>query len=83
MTHSLTLEIPDKTYRTLAEKAFKNGKEIEEIAVERLSDDWPEDFVDPLDRLIGAFSSGIGDVGLNHDKYIGENLMREMLGENE
>ena len=44
MTHSLTLEIPDKTYRVLAEKASKNGKGIEEVAVERLSDDWPEDF---------------------------------------
>ena len=78
MTHSLTLEIPDKTYRVLAEKAFKNGKGIEEVAVERLSDDWPEDFVDPLDKFIGSFSNGIPDLGINHDKYIGENLMCEM-----
>jgi hypothetical protein len=83
MTHSLTLEIPEKIYRTLAQKASKNGKEIEEVAVERLSVEWPEDIVDPLDKYIGAFSSGIGDVGLNHDKYIGENLLREMRGEKE
>ncbi|HLA95699.1 MAG TPA: hypothetical protein VK612_08260 [Pyrinomonadaceae bacterium] len=36
MTHSLTLEIPEKIYRSLAEKASKNGKEIEEIALEKL-----------------------------------------------
>ena len=83
MTHSLTLEIPEKTYRTLVERASKNGREIEEVAVERLSDEWPEDIVDPLDKYIGAFSSGIGDVGQNHDKYIGENLLREMRGETE
>lgn len=83
MTHSLTLEIPEKIYRSLAEKASKNGKEIEEVAIEKLADEWPEDFVDPLDKFIGAFSSGIGDVGLKHDKYLGENLLREMRGENE
>ena len=83
MTHSLTLEIPEKTYRILAERASKNGKQIEEIAVEKLAISSPEDIPDPLDKFIGAFSSGIGDVGLNHDKYIGENLLREMRGETE
>jgi hypothetical protein len=83
MTHSITLEIPEKTYRTLAEKASKNGKEIEEIAIEKLAVPSPEDIPDPLDKFIGAFSSGIPDLGLNHDKYIGEQLMREVRGENE
>lgn len=83
MTHSLTLELPEVVYRTLAEKASKNGKEIEEIAIEKLAVPSPEDIPDPLDKYIGAFSSGLGDVGQNHDKYIGENLLREMRGENE
>lgn len=83
MTHSLTLEIPDKTYRVLAEKASKNGKGIEEVAVERLSDHWPEDFVDPLDKFIGAFSSGISDWGTRHDELLGEVYLKELRGENE
>lgn len=81
MTHSITVKIPDKTYRTLAEKALKKGKEIEEVAAERLSEDWPEDDVDPLDSYLGAFGSGLGDVAQNHDQYIGDNLLREMRGD--
>jgi hypothetical protein len=80
MTHSLTLEIPEKTYRTLAEKASKNGKGIEEIAVEKLSVPSPEDIPDPLDEFIGAFSSDIPDWGTNHDRYLGEALYRELRG---
>lgn len=83
MTHSLTLEIPENTYRALVEKAAKNGKEVEEIAIEKLAVPSPEDIPDPLDEFIGAVSSGIPDLGLNHDKYIGEQLMRETRGKNE
>lgn len=83
MTHTIKLEIPEKTYRTLVEKASKTGKEIEAVAVERLSEEWPEDIVDPLDKYVGAFSSGLGNVAQDHDKYIGENLLREMRKENE
>jgi len=78
MTHSLTLEIPETTYRILAERASTKGKQIEEIAVERLAIPSPEDIPDPLDKYIGAFSSGVPDLGLNHDKYIGEQLMRDL-----
>lgn len=83
MTHSLVLEVPEVVYRTLAEKASKNGKEIEEIAIEKLAVPSPEDIPDPLDKFIGYINSGVPDLGLNHDKYIGEQLKREMHGENE
>lgn len=83
MTHSLTLEVPERVYQSLAEKASKNGKDIAEIAIEKLAVPFPEDIPDPLDKFIGAFSSGIGDVSTNHDKYIGENLLRELRGEHE
>lgn len=36
MTHSLTLEIPETVYQSLAEKASENGKKIEEVAAEIL-----------------------------------------------
>lgn len=84
MTHSLTLEIPESVYQSLAEKASKNGKKIEEIALEKLANgDGSSINEDPLDKFIGAFESGIPDLAANHDKYIGEALMREMRGEGE
>ena len=82
MTHPVILQVPDHLYRALIEKATKQGKAIEDVAIERLSDDWPDDVVDPLDQYVGAFSSGIGDVAVNHDKYLGENLLGELRGEN-
>ena len=39
MTHSLTLEVPESIYQSLAEKALRNGKEIEEIALEKLANE--------------------------------------------
>ena len=83
MTHSITLDLPEAVYKKLVEKASKNGKHIEEIAIEKLAVPSPEDIPDPLDEFIGAFSSGIPDLGLNHDKYIGEQIMRELRNEQE
>lgn len=83
MTHSLTLEIPEKVYRSLAEKASKNGKEIEEVAIEKLADEWPADIVDPFEKFIGAFNSDIPDWGTRHDVLLGEVYLKELRGENE
>jgi hypothetical protein len=84
MTHSLTLELPERVYKNLAEKASKNGKPIEEfVAQDIISRDYPKFGDDPLDRLIGTLDTGISDWGTNHDKYIGEALLREMRGEDE
>jgi len=38
---------------------------------------------DPFEKFIGAFNSGVPDWADNHDKYLDENLMRELRGENE
>ena len=38
---------------------------------------------DPFEKFIGSINSDIPDWADNHDKYIGEQLMREMRGENE
>ena len=83
MTHSVTLEVPDQLYRTLVEKASKKGKEIEEVALDRLSDEWPDDVVDPFEKFIGSLTAETADIpdwADNHDKYIGEAIYREMRG---
>lgn len=83
MTHSITLDLPETVYKKLVEKATKDGKRVEDFAVDQLSNGDSGVIDDPFEKFIGAFNSGIGDVGLNHDKYIGETLHREMLGDTE
>ncbi len=84
MTHSLTLEVPDKLYRSIVEKAAKNGKQIEEIALDRLAkDEEPEIVDDPFDKFIGSLDTDIHDWADDHDKYIGEALYRELRDEAE
>lgn len=83
MTHSLLLEIPESIYQAIVEEARAEGRKVEEIALERLAVKKPQPATDPLDEFVGAFRSDVPDWADNHDKYLGENLMREMRGENE
>lgn len=83
MTHSLVLEVPENIYQSLAEKASKNGKKIEEIALEKLAKDESKQIEDPFEKFIGAFDSGGMNWAEKHDEYLGENLKRELRGENE
>ena len=83
MTHSLLLEVPESIYQPIVEEARAEGRKVEEIALERLANGKPKKIDDPLDEFVGAFRSDVPDWADNHDKYLGENLMREMRGENE
>ena len=83
MTHSMTIELPEAVYQSLSEEAEAKGRRVEEIALEKLAKDTPATIDDPLDEFVGAFRSDVPDWADNHDKYLGENLMREMRGENE
>ena len=83
MTHSLLLEVPESIYQPIVEEAEAEGRKVEEIALERLAVKKPQQTADPLDEFVGAFRSDVPDWADNHDKYLGENLMREMRGENE
>ena len=81
MTHSLVLEVPESIYQSLVSEAEVEGRTVEEVALERLTVKKPQSAVDPLDEFVGAFDSGGMDWADNHDKYLGESLMREMRGE--
>ena len=83
MTHSLLLEVPESIYQPIVEEAEAEGRKVEEIALERLVVKKPKPNGDPLDEFVGAFRSDVPDWADNHDKYLGDNLMREMRGENE
>lgn len=83
MTHSLTLEIPENIYQPLADKAAAEGRKVEDVALEKLANGSERPGEDPFEKFIGAFDSGGMDWANRHDEYLGENLMKEMSGENE
>lgn len=84
MTHSLTLELPDSIYRSLTERASAEGRPVEEIALEKLTNGGPDEHLeDALDKFVGAFRSDISDWADDHDKYLGDSLYRELRGTSE
>ncbi len=82
MTHSLTLDLPEEIYQPLLNTAMQNGKRVEEIAVEVLASVRKTKVADPFEKFIGSIKSDITDLAENHDKYIGENLAKDLNGEN-
>ena len=83
MTHSLVLEVPESIYQPIVEEARAEGRKVEEIALERLANGKPKKIDDPFEKFIGSFDSQGMDWARRHDEYLGENLMRELRGENE
>jgi len=83
MTYSLVLEVPENIYQPLAEEAEAKGRKIEEIALEKLANGETKQIDDPFEKFIGSFDSKGMDWARRHDEYLGENLMRELRGENE
>ncbi len=83
MTHSIILEVPENIYQGIVKEAESKKRKVEEIALERLAKDTPQGIEDALDEFVGAFRSNVPDWANNHDKYLSENLMRELRGENE
>ena len=78
MTHSITLELPERIYRSLADNASRSRKGIEEVAIEKLAEGYPGFGDDSLDQLIGTLDAEIPDWGPNHDKYLGEAIFRDI-----
>lgn len=78
MTHSLVLEVPDSIYLKIVKEAESKKRKVEEIALERLANDEPREIEDPLDKFVGAFRSDVPDWADNHDKYLGEELAKDL-----
>lgn len=81
MTHKMLLEVPETVYQSLIETAKQLGQRPETVAVQwltRATKTVP--LADPLDELIGVFSSNLPDWGDQHDFYLGQNLMAKSQG---
>jgi hypothetical protein len=65
MSHSLVLDVPEIVYQSLAEKANRNGKKVEEIALEILEFAGtdralkPDEFEDVADELANYFENNL------------------------
>jgi hypothetical protein len=79
--HTLTLEIPEQVYEPLAKAAEQSGRTPEEMALECLANVAARIQNDPIERFIGAFDSGVTDLGTRHDDYIGQSLLRDEQGD--
>lgn len=83
MNRTMQLELPEDLYASLVEAAEKAGQKPEAVAVQWLTVAANKDRpYDPLEQFIDAFESPpeYRDWADNHDKYLGENLYREMRG---
>ncbi len=78
MTHSLLLEVPESIYQPIVEEAEAEGRKVEEIALERLAVKKPKPICDLLEEFVGSFKSDVPDWADNHDKYIGEELAKDL-----
>ena len=81
MSQTLQLEIPDETYRALAERAGREGKTPAELSaeiVQRNLENWRDD---PLEEFIGKIESDIPTWADRHHDLLGEQLARESRGE--
>jgi hypothetical protein len=78
---SLSLELPEDLYASLAKIAEQEGKPPEELASQWLAIAIRSLTPDPLDNLIGSMNSGIPDWGDRHDWYIGQAILESMRGD--
>lgn len=77
MKHTLTLEVPDEVYSSLLQRARLAGQTPEELAVRWLSNAVSSSTEDPIEKFIGAFDSGLTNLGSEHDRYLGQQIVRE------
>ncbi len=87
MTHSVTLEIPDRIYRTLADEAEAKGSSVEEIALDfvellagdkKLGDDEFERLADELADYVEASlppdAKPLSDYGMSREGLYDDHL---------
>lgn len=81
MAHTLTLELPEEVYAPLVKSAEQLGKAPEQMAVQILAEGVRQFEDDPIEKFIGAFDSGVHDLGTRHHEYISQALADELRGD--
>lgn len=79
MERTITLVVPEEIYTPLVETAAQEGRAPEALAVEWLTAGMQQFLHDPIEELIGAFSSDVPDWAEKHDEYIGKSVAEDSL----
>jgi hypothetical protein len=74
MDHTMTLNVPERVYQNLIQRAHEAGQKPESLAVQLLATATQSGVNDPVETFIGAFSSQASDWADQHDAYLGKNL---------
>ncbi len=80
MHHTLTLDIPESLYTSLALKADEAGQAPEALAIQLLTTATHSVACDPIEEFIGAFNSRGIDWANQHDAHLGSTLKETMNG---
>jgi hypothetical protein len=77
MSQTLHITVPEKVFASLERTAKSVQQPLEQVAAE-----WLERVAtsqdDPLDALVGSFSSGGSDWAEKHDAHLGEAIKRSL-----
>ena len=76
MSHQLVLNVPNDVYDPLVETAKSTGATPEQLAVDWLAAMSYHAARDPMEKFIGSLPSDIPDWADQHDKYLGEELLK-------
>lgn len=72
MEHTLTLNLPEDIYESLAQVARETGQSFEGLAIQWLKDAAYYMAHDPFEKFIGVLHPYQSDWVDQHDRYIGE-----------
>ncbi|HET6385807.1 MAG TPA: hypothetical protein VFJ58_20640 [Armatimonadota bacterium] len=78
MSVTLKLDLPEGLYERLRDEAGKAGQPPEAVALRCLESQIALSSDDPIGKFIGAFDSGLADLGANHDQYVGEAVLEKL-----
>ena len=81
MTRSLTLQIEDRLYEALSDRARRQGRSAEDVGASWLAAMIERAAADPVMRLAGSLDSATPDLARNHDEYLAAHTEDELREE--
>lgn len=81
MNRTLTLQIEDRLYDALSDRARRQGRSAEDVGASWLAAMIERTLSDPVMRLAGALDTGTPDLAQNHDDYLAAHAEDELRHE--